>query len=235
MHPLDESHVITVGQSASRGIQLQLFDVTNPMQIPPPKTLDFGSGSSSEVSYQHKGFTLFEGVIALPVSGMNYNSKYSSYISALRLVRVDAVGGFTELGSVDHAGLYADNGVGVRCGVCDAMGCSSYSCGYSPEVRRGVFVKGDTGTFVYSFSHAGVLVNSLANLSQTVAKVGLPAPQYGYSDGSRPPVSRPPTRTDSGSVGVGMTNPTTAIDAPVPVVTPVSAADAGTAMVEQIP
>lgn len=190
MHPLDANHVITVGQSETRGIKLQLFDVTDPMHIPQPKTLDFGSGSSSEVSYQHKAFTFFEGVLAIPLSGVNHRDGYGGYVSALRLVRVDPVAGFTDLGGVDHAPLYADNGAGVGCGVCDALSCSHYSCRYRPEVRRGVFVKGEATTYVYSFSHAGVLVNDLANLAQPVARVGLPAPQYGYGpEGGRTPPS----------------------------------------------
>lgn len=189
MHPLDDNHLITVGQGASWGIQLQLFDVTDPKNIPAPKVLDFGSGSSSEASYSHKAFTLYNGVLAVPVSGsyasQDFRRRYFS--SALRLVKVDAATGFSLLGTVDHAQLYADNGAGVRCGQCDPTGCYDYACGYSPEVRRGVFVSAGASTYVYSFSSAGVLVNDLTNLVTPVAKVGLPQPQYGYPNGVRTP------------------------------------------------
>ena len=37
LHPLDATHIITVGQSATRGIQRQLFDVTDPKNLPLPK------------------------------------------------------------------------------------------------------------------------------------------------------------------------------------------------------
>ena len=177
MHPLDENHLITVGQSAARGIQLQLFDVTTPGRIPPPFVHDFGSGSASEASYSHKAFTFHAGILAVPVSGA-YTSgdlRRRYYTSALQLLRVDASTGFRHLGAVDHAPLYADNGAGVRCGVCDTTGCHAYACGYSPEVRRGHFVTTESKTYVYSFSHAGVLVNDLGNLSVPLARLGLPA------------------------------------------------------------
>jgi len=182
MHPLDDTHLITVGQGATWGIQLQLFDVTDPKNIPAPKLLDFGSGSSSEASYAHKAFTFYNGVLAVPVSGSFSSSDFRRqyYSSALRLVKVDAATGFQLLGTVDHAQLYADNGLGVQCGQCDPTGCYDYGCGYSPEVRRGAFVSAGSATYVYSFSHAGVLVNDLSNLTTPVAKVGLPQPQYGY-------------------------------------------------------
>jgi hypothetical protein len=223
MHPLDENHIITVGQSATRGIQLQLFDVTQPTNIPAPKILDFGSGTTSEVSFQHKGFTFFEGVLALPVSGRSY-TRSGVYASGLQLVRVDANTGFSLLGSIDHARLYADNGAGVRCGACDALMCSSYVCSYAPEVRRGVFVKGESATYVYSFSHAGVLVNDLANLTQPIAKVGLPAPLLGYDYGSD---VKPPFPT-SGGMGV----PTPVSQPPVQIDPDVArpAVDGGAAM-----
>ena len=176
IHPLDDLHLVTLGQSASRGIQLQLFDVTDPKNIPPPKTLDFGSGSYSEGSYNHKAFTLFEGVLAIPISGQQKLPNRPQYSSGLELVRVDAQSGFSYLGNIDHARLYANNGAGVSCGQCDANGCFEYACGYAPEVRRGHFVKGEGGTFVYSFSHAGVLVHDLASLTRPAASVGLPAP-----------------------------------------------------------
>jgi hypothetical protein len=184
MHPLDDNHIVTLGQGASWGIQLQLFDVSNPsVKIPAPKVLEFGQGSSSPVSYSHKALTVFEGVLAIPVSGQGYdpNTGYGMYKSSLELVRVDANTGFTKLASIDHAPLYADNGAGVSCGRCDLGGCYDYYCGYAPEVTRGVFVKGSEGTFVYSFSYAGVLVNDLAKPELPVARVGLPAPVFnGY-------------------------------------------------------
>ncbi|MET0342512.1 MAG: beta-propeller domain-containing protein [Polyangiales bacterium] len=196
VHPLDANHLVTVGQGERWGIQLQLFDVTDPGRIPAPKVLPLGDGSSSEVSYQHKAFTLFEGILAIPVSGYFTDAnRYGGYRTGLKLARVDATAGFTDLGTIDHTRLYADNGAGVSCGRCDQFACYDYYCGYQPEVRRGVFVKGDDKTYVYSFSHAGVLVHDLASLTQPVAQVGLPAPVAYPDKGWYPGV------TDGGFIG----------------------------------
>jgi hypothetical protein len=182
MQPLDDQHLITFGQSGQGGVQLQLFDVTDPKKVPTPKTLSFGSGSSSELSYSHKALTLFEGVLALPVYNYQYQANRTSYQSVLELVKVDANTGFSKLASIDHSRLYADNGYGVQCGYCDAMSCYDYACGYQPELRRGHFVQGDGKSFVYSFSFAGVLVNDLSAPAKPVAQVGLPAPVFNSND-----------------------------------------------------
>lgn len=212
VHPIDANHLVTVGQSATGGIRLQLFDVTNPMQLPPPRWIDFGSGSSTEVSYNHKALTAFEDKLALPMYSYGYLSNgRSSYLSTLEVVKVDVNSGFTSLASIDHARLYSDNGVGVQCGVCDAMGCYDYGCSYQPELRRGHFVKGDDGkTFVYSFSYAGVLVHDLGALGRPVAKVGLPAPTFNAATPWYGPTGMPvSTQTQDAGVAVTPPKPTT--------------------------
>jgi hypothetical protein len=186
MHPLDATHLITVGQGGSGGIQLQLFDVTDPGNLPLPRTLDFGQSSSSEVSYNHKAFTSFEDLLALPVYGQYFSAnKRASFNSRLEVLRVSAANGFSKVATIDHAKLYADNGAGVKCGTCEPVllpasdvACYEYSCGYQPELRRGHFVKGEDGrTYVYSISYAGVLVHQLSP-QQQVASVGLPQPTF---------------------------------------------------------
>jgi hypothetical protein len=186
VHPLDPTHLITVGQAATGGIQLQLFDVSDPANLPKPRTLDFGSSSSSEVSYNHKAFTAFQDLLAMPMYGQYLGKQGANYVSTLEVVRASVANGFSKLATIDHSRLYADNGAGVRCGVCDVplgatdVACYDYACSYAPELRRGHFVQGEDGkTYVYSFSYAGVLVHVLSPLQQ-VAAVGLPAPTYDY-------------------------------------------------------
>jgi len=213
MHPLNATHLITFGQSGQGGVQLQLFDVTNPKSLPAPKTLSFGSGSSSELSYNHKALTVFEGVLALPVYNYAYQPNRTSYQSVLELVKVDPSTGFTKLGTVDHSRLYANNGLGVMCGFCDATSCYDYACSYQPELRRGHFVKGDGKTYVYSFSFAGVLVNDLAALAKPVAQVGLPAPVFTSNPPwHTSPVTMVPT-TDAGTTTAVPPKPTATVPA----------------------
>jgi hypothetical protein len=188
MHPLDDNHLITLGTTGEWGTQLQLFDVTDPLHIPTPKTLDFGSSSSSEGQYNHKAFTFFreQNLLALPVYSYGSSSEFSS---TLRLIKVDAQNGFSPIGAVDHSALYTTQTDGcVKCyeGYCE------YACyNYAPEVRRGHFVTSEDKTYVYSFSYAGVIVNDLADLNADLATVSFPAPAWDNMSwyGSTTPVS----------------------------------------------
>lgn len=175
MHPLDDTHLITLGESGTRGVQLQLYDVTDPTKLPAPKVLDFGDGNS-EGQYNHKAFTFFreQGLLAIPL----YSYGSARFGSTLRLVRVDKDTGFEDLGSVDHSPLFQNQE--KPCVQCYEWGCEYY-CSYSPEVRRGHFVSGEDATYVYSFSYAGVLVNDVDDLSAPLASVLFPSPAIDYS------------------------------------------------------
>lgn len=179
MHPLDDDHLLTVGQNASLwGLQLQIFDVSDPTK--PTKTFehDFGDGTSSEASWQHKAFTFYadKGLLALPVYG--YTPEYH-FRSQLAVLKVDAKKGFEDLGRIDHSDL-------IETQVCrvyhDWGGFYDEPCYvYAPEVRRGHFVNDDNDTFVYSFSYGGVRVHNLADLATPLATVELPAPEWDSS------------------------------------------------------
>lgn len=177
MHPLDENHLITLGPSGSRwGLQLQLFDVSDPVKPKRTDVLDLGDSTSSEASYNHKAFTFYQdkGLLALPLYGNYYTDSRSMFSSHLELFHIDA-SKIEALGHVDHAPLFAEQ----SCGVCDATGCYDYGCYYAPEVRRGHFVSDSETTYVYSFSYAGVLVNDIEDLAASVATVQLPQPSSG--------------------------------------------------------
>ncbi len=180
MHPIDQDHLMTIGDSGRGGKQLQMFDVSDPKNIPAPKVLDFGQGSSSEATYNHKAFTYFEeqNLLAVPLYKYEYTSSRQQYGSSLQVIKVDIKTGFKLLGAVDHARLYGKQ----NCGYCDQYGCYDYSCGYQPEVRRGHFVTNADDTFVYSISFGGVIVNNLDDLNNPVKEVELPAPVW--TDGS---------------------------------------------------
>lgn len=210
MHPLDDTHLITIGTNASWGVQLQLFDVSK-FPLAAPKVIDFGE-ASSEGQYNHKALTFYreQGVLALPLT--RYGS--TNFSSTLQLIKVDVASGFDWLGEVDHSSLYASQSDG--CVQCSAGSCY-YSCSsYAPDVRRGHFVSGeDDATYVYSFSYAGVVVTDLADLSQSVASVLLPAPQWSSESwyGSQIPV--PSNPSDGG--GTDSSPPSAGDDRPEPV------------------
>ena len=66
-------------------------------------------------------------------------------------------------GSVSHSAFYSD-----------CVSGEDYSCGYTPTVRRGLFIE----DFVYTISLGGVTVHALTDLTSTLATVNLPEPQW---------------------------------------------------------
>ncbi len=166
MHPLDENHLLTIGRDAdtsgrTRGLQLQIFDVTNGASpvLQHKFTYDGSEYGQSEAEYDHKAFTYFEDkqLLAFPYYAYNTNGMRSS----LELFRVDLGTGFAKVGSIDHSALMQKNPQGW---------CGGY---YQPSVRRGVFLE----DFVYSVSYAGVVVRDSRNVAANVSQLPLPAPQ----------------------------------------------------------
>ncbi|HEX6239245.1 MAG TPA: beta-propeller domain-containing protein, partial [Polyangiales bacterium] len=254
MHPLDDDHLITFGQSGTGGSQLQLFDVSDPKNLPLPKTLDFGGGSGSEVANQHKAFTFYgpQSLIALPVSGSRMLNNSYSYMAALRVIRVNKETGFELVGSIDHSGFYGTS-QNTGCFNCGPWGCNNFCPDYGgSNVRRGHFVEDEESTYVYAIGSAGVTVSDLGDLSTNIAEVRLPAVNFSsspwYTDGTSgggtmtEPGSRPAGgsvgggSTGTGSVGVGtslppVTEPTPPRPTmtPAPDAPPAPATDAGVA------
>jgi hypothetical protein len=174
MHPVDETHLLTIGRDAdangrTRGLQLQIFDVAdgaNPV-LQHKFTYTGDEYGQSEAEYDHKAFTYFDdkGLLAFPYYAYNANGMRSS----LELFRVDLGAGFTKVGSIDHTPLLPKNQPQGYCG--------GY---YAPSVRRGVFLE----DFVYSVSYAGIVVRDARNLGAPLSQLALPAPQI--NDGYGP-------------------------------------------------
>jgi len=225
MHPLDDGHLVTIGRDADpvtgiqQGLQLQIFDVTDPMNPRRTFTYEFADGGYSEANVHHKAFTFHkpegavsEGLLAFPY--VNYS--YPTFGSSLEVFRVSAGTGFEKLGSVDHTGMLQN-----LCGTQydPSGGVSVFIQCVQPEVRRGLFIFGNDGDFVYSISNGGVLVHELADMATAVASVPLQIPDisdqrvvYGVT-GAVPP----------GTMGGGSTPPpvqTTPVPAPTPMIDP---------------
>jgi hypothetical protein len=165
MHPLDGgSHLLTIGRDATEqgqvlGVALQIFDVRDaktPKLV--HKHMLSGEGwSQSEAEHEHKAFTYYQGMLAIPLSRWDYQSHAAS--STLELFQVDVTKGFSHRGSIDHSALFA------------GWSQKDYGCSYyGLEVRRSVFIE----DHVYSISGAGVLAHAVADLSKAVGSVSLP-------------------------------------------------------------
>jgi|GEM_PF-141334 len=171
MHPLDATHLLTIGRAATatgqtQGLQLQIFDVTdgtNPI-VAHKFTYSNAQYGTSEAEGNHKAFTYFaeQGTLAFPYYAYAPNDGTGGGMhSSLELFRVDAASGFAKLGSIDHTPLVSTNPYGY---------CGGY---YGPEVRRGVFLD----NFVYSISYGGIIAKDVNNLAGAGSQLALPSPQ----------------------------------------------------------
>jgi len=172
MHPIDDGHLLTIGQDATldgqvTGLALQIFDVTDATQPALVHKHVYSNQESgySEALYNHKAFTYDErlGMLAFPFTG--WNTFDGSMRSSLELFRVSLTDGFASLGSVDHSAFFAG---GNEYGYCGGY--------YGVDVRRGLFIE----DHVYSISYGGVIASSINSPSVAVASVPLAAPVSPY-------------------------------------------------------
>jgi hypothetical protein len=147
MHPIDDGHLLTIGvDDGGWGVALQIFDVTDDLNPKLAHKLSLGDGTS-EALYQHKAFTFWRDMLAVPVQGWDGDS----YQAGLSLFTVDVATGFGERGTIDHSEFFNID--------------ESYSYCSPGGVRRGVFIE----DYIYSVSDGGVLVHDVSDLSVPVA------------------------------------------------------------------
>ncbi len=166
MHPLDDNHLLTIGQEADengrvQGLALQIFDVSQPTA--PQRTQKFVYSANygySEASYNHKAFTYFadKGLLAFPYT--SYDSNTGVQTSTLELFRVSTEAGFDRLGGIDHSGFFTQP--------------QSACTWVDPTVRRGLFID----DVAYSVSFGGIIAKNVNDLGAAGASVALPNP-YG--------------------------------------------------------
>lgn len=173
MHPLDDQHLLTIGQDATadgqvQGLALQVFDVTNPQNPTLMHKYAF-SGTDygfSEAQYNHKAFNWYAplNLLAFPFSG--YDSINGTMRSSLELFDVTLAQGIQKRASINHSAFFNADPNGY---------CNGY---YGVDVRRGVFID----NYVYAISYGGVTVSNVMDPLDPLASVALstPAQPYGY-------------------------------------------------------
>ena len=174
MHPLDDGHLLTIGQDGSGSLALQIFDVTDPLHPKQAHKYAFSNADMygySEAESNHKAFTYYASQQLLAFPFVGWGSYDGSMKSSLELFHVDKDQGIFKLGSIDHTQFFSGS---------DPYGyCGGY---YGVDVRRGMFLD----DVVYSISYGGVIANSINDLATPLATLALPAPQnssygcYGY-------------------------------------------------------
>ncbi|MEJ7730648.1 MAG: beta-propeller domain-containing protein [Polyangiaceae bacterium] len=169
MHPLDDGHLLTVGSEGTddgqiTGLAVQIFDVSDAAH-PLLTHKQVIPNASSEVAWNHKAFSFYEGLLAIPASG--WSDDYSAYFSRLEVFAIDAEAGITPRGSVDHTPFFGD------------APSNDYYCGsWDTEVRRSVFIE----DAVYSISRGGVVASGVADLAP-LASLAFELPEDFYGCG----------------------------------------------------
>jgi uncharacterized secreted protein with C-terminal beta-propeller domain len=172
LHPIGDDHILGIGTHvpetapgqwpdwSERYVKLSLFDVSdlaNPKEVFTQKIGD--ASGSSEAQFEHRAFNYFEsrGVLAIPFASYSQSgtAEWGSFVSELRLFRVDVETGFEDIGSVDMADVFSENGV------------NSFSPFYSPWIRRSVMAD----DFVYAISDAGIRAAEIEAPSTPVSTV----------------------------------------------------------------
>jgi uncharacterized secreted protein with C-terminal beta-propeller domain len=160
LHPVGNGLLLGIGQDVSSanepsGTQLELFDVANPSAPRLIARTLVGSGSSSQVQYDHHAFLFWPptGLAVLPVSispiveftpspgapaASGPATPSSSFVGAIGY-HIDA-SGITEVGRVAHDPL----------------------SGYSPAIERSLVI----GNQLFTLSSEGVMASNLASLAR---------------------------------------------------------------------
>ncbi|MCB9660044.1 MAG: beta-propeller domain-containing protein [Sandaracinaceae bacterium] len=165
MHPLDETHLLTIGRNIDPatqqdlGMQLQIFDVSAPDA--PVRTHAYTVMGYSQAQYDHLAFNYDArlGLLAIPLE--TYGETFESTLS---LFSVSLVDGIAPAGTIAHTALF-DGCLGPD---------GYYGCSYTASVRRGLFIE----DFVYTISLGGVTAHALDDLNTSLATVPLPEPEW---------------------------------------------------------
>jgi hypothetical protein len=178
IHPLEDGWLLTAGMGGTEdgsltGFALKLFDVrdpTNPV-LASEALVESDEWSYSEAMWDHHAFTLYNGVLAVPLYTWDYDDRTGDWtgFSGLWVTSVATESGITDLGRVDHADLVA----GSDC-IWDDMysggegSTSAAPCGadyWYSGVRRSVVMEDK----LYSVSDYGVKVTELRTPTDVVA------------------------------------------------------------------
>ncbi|MBI3181876.1 MAG: beta-propeller domain-containing protein [Myxococcales bacterium] len=178
MHMLDDDHVLSIGYDAAdqgsfaffQGIQLQIFDVSDPAapQLS-QKTLIGTRGTSSEAATNHLAFNFFapKGLLGVPMAVCESNTSAGSYgatmtFSGLMVFGVSTATGFDYRGGVSHPVTAPTNGY-------TDSGCYNWWTQSRSKVKRSVFMD----DFVYSVATDAIKVNRVDALGSDLAVVAL--------------------------------------------------------------
>jgi hypothetical protein len=180
MHPLDDDHLLTVGQEADESgrltgnVALQIFGVADRTD---PQLLHkhvFERTGTTEGSITHKAVTYYaeEGLLALPFLAYDYLEElaWSGLTSTLELFSVSISDGIEPQGAIDGNLLRSDAeqpGSGYYCNPWYFYGSEGNM------LERGIFFD----QYLYAVARTGIIVADIAAPAEPVAELRLGDPQ----------------------------------------------------------
>lgn len=174
IHPLDDTHLLTVGVNTDAatnqylGLSLLVFDVEDPDKPSLLHRHDFGGpDSGSDALVERHAFTYFgaEKALAIPVQRYARDTGLLES-SSLAVFRVDLDEGFIPLGEIEQASLYPHLDGGPQNQIVDQLN------GPCISVRRSVMISDSAeGAFVYAISTGGVTASALTEELPVVSTV----------------------------------------------------------------
>jgi len=169
IHPLNENRLLTIGYDAddwgrTQGLQVQLFDISNPRELQRIAALPldlYGSHGHSEAAHNHLGFAYYPPLqlLALPVAEYSYYG--NSGFQGVRLFRVDPsttepAKALQAFGNIPHPDLPHSTPYGYY--------------GYGSPVLRNIFMMekadGSGDNFLYSLSNSALFATQLSSTPQ---------------------------------------------------------------------
>lgn len=164
LHPLDDRHLLTIGEGALGEVSLQIFDVGEPTAPLRLHVRDLPRDFSSPARWNHLAFTYDPrlGLLALPVNDYSSGWAQQPDAPALQLYSIDPVAGIALRGMVRH-----DPASPIMCPPpYDWEG----GCFTHEAMERGLFI----GDVVYSIGNHEIRAYELDDLSSYLARVELP-------------------------------------------------------------
>ncbi|HUM13613.1 MAG TPA: beta-propeller domain-containing protein [Myxococcaceae bacterium] len=169
LHPIDDTHLLGVGREPGSAGMMQLkvalldvADLANPKAL---ATQLVGQGwSYSDALWDPKAFTWLPAQKMLAIPFVDYGSQ--TFVSDLRLFKVDPASGIQPLGSLSMADVYL------------SWSYENWSYSWSPWVRRGILADAQDGQYVYAISDAGVRSAKVASLPVWLQTVKFPPLVY---------------------------------------------------------
>lgn len=169
LHPIDDTHLLGVGREPGAGgmmqLKIALLDVTS-LAAPKAQAVQLvGQGwSYSDALWDPKAFTWLPAQKMLAIPFVDYGS--ATFVSDLRLFRVDPASGIQALGGLSMSDVY------------QTWAGQGWSWSWSPWIRRGILADAPAGQYVYAISDAGVRSAKVASLPAWLQTVKFPPLTY---------------------------------------------------------